>query len=193
MNYIVFDVETKNTFSEVESNDPRDLDISVVSVYEKDSDTVKSFLEQDFHEMWPIFERADIIVGYNSEHFDIPLLNKYYSGDLSRFKGVDLMASIKKNLGRRPKLDNVAAGTLGRNKIAEGLNAVEWWKQGKIDQIKKYCEEDVLITKEIFEYALKNKKVLVKDKFSDNVIEVPIDTSEWKKSTDTPKSTKSLF
>ncbi len=193
MNYIVFDVETKNIFSEIGSNDPRDLDISVVSIYEEKTKTIRSFLQEEFKEMWSIFEKADAIIGYNSDHFDIPLLNKYYNGDLSHIKSIDLMACIKNSWGRRPKLDNVAAGTLGRNKIANGLEAVEWWKQGKIDQIKKYCEEDVLITKDIFEFALKNKKVLIKDKFSDKIIEVAIDTTDWMTTEEKPKLTKSLF
>ncbi len=193
MKYIVFDVETKNIFSEVGSNDPKDLDISVVSVYESDSDSIKSFTQEEFSQMWPIFERAEIVVGYNSDHFDIPLLGKYYNGNLSQIKSIDIMAEIKKSFGRRLKLDSVAEGTLGRGKIANGLEAVEWWKQGKVDLIKKYCEEDVLITKDIFEYIRKNKKVLVKDKFTNKLIEIPIDTTSWGEIEEKPKMTKSLF
>lgn len=193
MNYVVFDIETKNIFSDVGSNDPTDLDISVVSLYEKKTGVVKSFVQEEFHTMWPLFERADVLVGYNSEHFDIPLLNKYYSGDLRRIKSIDLMVYIKDSFGKRPKLDNVAAGTLGRNKISHGLEATEWWKQGKYDQVKKYCEEDVLITKDIFEYALKHKKVLVKDKLTDKIFEVPIDTTQWLAGEDKATFTKSLF
>lgn len=193
MNYVVFDIETRNIFEEVGSNNAADLDISVISVYEKNTNKVQSFLIEEFSDMWPIFERADAIVGYNSEHFDIPLLNKYYHGDLNHLKSIDLMVFIKEGLGYRPKLDNVAAGTLGKNKIAHGLEAVEWWKTGKIDKIKKYCEEDVMITKQIFEYALKNKSVKVKDKFSDKIVEAPVDTSTWEDTSDTVSITKSLF
>jgi DEAD/DEAH box helicase domain-containing protein len=193
MNYIVFDIETRNIFSEVGSNDPKDLDISVVSIYEKKTNSMKSFLQEEFKNMWSIFESADAIIGYNSEHFDIPLLNKYYNGNLSSIKSIDLMAAIKKSIGRRLKLDSVAEGTLGRGKIANGLEAVEWWKQGKIDLIKKYCEEDVMITKDIFEYALNNKKLLVKDKFTNKIIEIAIDTSDWIEIDEKPKLTKSLF
>jgi len=193
MNYIVFDIETKNIFSEVGSTNPEDLDISVISVYEKNTDKVQSFMEEKFSDMWPIFERADALVGYNSEHFDIPLLNKYYSGDLKHIKSIDIMNAIKKSYGKRPKLDNVAMGTLNKNKIAHGLQAIDWWKQGKIDEIKKYCEEDVVITRDIFEYILKNGSVKFKDRFSDKVIEVSIDTSGWTDTDNEAKITKSLF
>jgi DEAD/DEAH box helicase domain-containing protein len=193
MNYVVFDIETQNTFDEVQSSDVTDLDISVISVYEKNTDAMKTFMIDEFSEMWPIFERADAIVGYNSEHFDIPLLNKYYSGDLNHIKSIDLLVFIRESLGKRPKLDNVAAGTLGTNKIAHGLEAVEWWKTGEIDKIKKYCEEDVNITKQIFEYALKNKSLKVKARESDRIVEIPIDTSTWEDTDDKVAITKSLF
>jgi len=193
MNYIVFDIETKNTFSEVMSTNPVDLDISIVSLYEKKTDKYKSFTEEEFPKMWPILEGSDSLVGYNSEHFDIPLLNKYYHGDLNNLKSIDLMAYIKNSFGKRPKLDNVAAGTLGRKKIANGLEAVEWWKQGKIEKIKKYCEEDVAITKDIFEYILKNQSVKIKDRMSDKIFEVRIDTTNWLDVDDGAKITKSLF
>jgi len=193
MNYVVFDIETRNIFEDVGSNNAADLDISVISVYEKDTDTVKSFLQEDFAEMWPIFERADALVGYNSNHFDIPLLNKYYPGDLNHIKSIDLMVAIKESkFGKRPKLDNVANATLGKNKIAHGLEAVAWWKQGEIDKIKKYCEEDVMITKQIFEYILKNKSVKVPDKITNKVSEYEIDTTGWLDK-EGPAMTKSLF
>lgn len=193
MNYLVFDIETSNIFSEVGSNNPKDLDISVVSVYEKKSDSIKSFVIEEFSKMWPIFESCDFMVGYNSDHFDIPLLDKYYQGNLNNIKSIDLMVEIKKSFGKRPKLDNVAAGTLGRNKISHGIQAVEWWKQGKFEEVKKYCEEDVIITKDIFEYILKNKSIKIKDKISSEIYEVKIDTTDWFKKKEDQRVTKSLF
>lgn len=189
MNYVIFDIESQEALG----SDPLDLEISIISVYESATDEIKSFLIEDFGEMWPIFERADALVGYNSEGFDIPLLNKYYNGDLTQIKSIDLMNYIREGLGYRPKLDNVASGTLDKNKIAHGLEAVEWWKQGEIEKIKKYCEEDVMITKQIFEYALKNNSVKVKDKYSGEVVEAKVDTSTWTDSSDSTAMTRSLF
>lgn len=193
MNYIVFDIETQNIFQEVGSSDPADLDISVISLYNSVDNSMKSFLIEDFAQMWPIFEATDAIIGYNSDHFDIPLLNKYYTGDLNQIKSIDILADIKKSYGKRPKLDDVAAATLGKAKISHGLQAVEWWKTGEIDKIKKYCEEDVLITKNLFEFILENKHVKLKDKITNKIIEIPINTSDWIKKDDDPKITKTLF
>jgi DEAD/DEAH box helicase domain-containing protein len=139
-NYLVFDIETRNTFQEVGSSSPADLDISVVSIYNSETDETSSFLQEDFNKMWPLFEKTSAIIGYNTEHFDIPLLNKYYAGNLESIKSIDLMVYIKESLGRRPKLDDIAAATLGNKKSAHGLEAVKWWKEGKIKEIIKYCE-----------------------------------------------------
>jgi DEAD/DEAH box helicase domain-containing protein len=184
MNYVVFDIETQNTFEEVGSSKPEDLDISVVSIYDSESDCTKSFTQENLNQAWNLFEKSDFIVGYNSNHFDIPILNKYYKKnnftDLNNIKSIDLLESIKNSFGKRVKLDDIANATLGRNKIAHGLEAVMWWKQGKIDEIIKYCEEDVIITHQVFLFAKNNGFLKLKDKFKDKVIEIKIDTSEWK-------------
>jgi DEAD/DEAH box helicase domain-containing protein len=177
---VVFDVETKNTFEEIGSNNPADLDISVVAIYDSATDSYQSFTEDKFSKLWPILEQTDLLIGYNSDHFDIPLLNKYYPGDLTKIKSLDIMREIRSVIGRRIKLDYIAAGTLGRNKISHGLEAVRWWKEGKIAEIAKYCIEDVHITKDIYDYALKNNKLLYKEN-GGPLQEMKLDTKDWEK------------
>ncbi|MEK9131803.1 MAG: ribonuclease H-like domain-containing protein [Patescibacteria group bacterium] len=163
MRKIVFDIETRNIFQEVGSNDPVDLDISVVGIYDYSTDTYSSYVQEELKDLWPILEKADMLIGFNSDHFDLPLLNKYYTGDLSKIKSLDILKEVKDSLGRRIKLDTLAEATLGKKKIGHGLEAVTWWKQGEIEKIKKYCLEDVKITKEIYEYALTHKVLKYKD------------------------------
>ncbi len=182
MRKIVFDVETKNLFQDVGTNDPSALDISVVCIYDSATDSYTSYLEKDFKNLWPILEHADMLIGFNSDHFDIPLLNKYYHGDLGKIKSVDLLKEIHKSLGRRVKLDNVAEATLGKNKSGHGLEAITWWKQGEIQKIIDYCTDDVKITKELYEYALKNCSLKYKD-FGGKIMEIKLDTSNWEKIT----------
>jgi len=163
MRYIVFDLETQNIFQEVGSSDPADLDISVGSFYDSATDTYLTVSVDEIAKAWPLLEQADALVGYNSNHFDIPLLNKYYPGDLTHIKSIDILDSIRKSLGRRLRLDSVAQATVGAKKSADGLQAVRWWKEGKIEEIKKYCEQDVKVTKKVFDYALKNGHVKFKE------------------------------
>ncbi len=177
MRYVVFDLETQNTFQDVGSNNPADLDISVGCAYDSLTDTYTTVTIDELNKLWPIFEAADVLVGYNSNHFDIPLLNKYYPGDLTSVKSIDLLEDIKNSLGRRIRLDSVAQATIGAKKSANGLQAIRWWREGNVEDIKKYCKQDVKVTKGIFEYALLNQKVLFKD--GGKKREIPLNTSHW--------------
>ena len=177
MKKVVLDIETKNTFSQVGSTDATALDLSLVVVYDFESDRYQSFLEHELVKLWPLLERTDLIIGYNSDTFDIPLLNKYYSGDLTKIKSLDLLAEIRKSLGRRLSLDMVAAGTLGAGKLGDGLAAVRWWQQGEIEKIRTYCQEDVRLTKELYEYALAHQHL--RYKIIQEVKQFPVDTSRW--------------
>lgn len=191
MRYIVFDLETQNLFQEVGSSDPTALDISVATVYDSETDKYTTVTIDEIDQLWPIIEKADALVGYNSNHFDIPLLNKYYPGDLSQIKSIDLLEDIKKSLGRRLRLDSVAQATIGAKKSADGLQAVRWWREGNIKDIKKYCEQDVKVTKEIFEYARKHGHVKFKDGHRKK--EIPLDTAHWEEEIDSPMTHSMLF
>ncbi|OGH70338.1 MAG: hypothetical protein A3C90_03365 [Candidatus Magasanikbacteria bacterium RIFCSPHIGHO2_02_FULL_51_14] len=149
---IVFDIET--------IGDIRDLNtqkVTVVSVYEYATDTYRSFEDRELGELWPLFEKAERLIGYNSEHFDVPILNKYYAGDLSKFPHLDLMKVIKQSSGSRFKLNDIAKATLQIEKIGNGLEAQKWFESGDIQKVKEYCEQDVKLTKELYEFGRKNK------------------------------------
>lgn len=177
MRKIVFDIETSNIFLDVASNDPVALDMSVCCIYDYDSDKYYSYTKETLNELWPILEKADLIIGFNSDHFDIPILNKYYSGDLRKIKSLDLLKEIKNSLGRRIKLDTVAEATLGKNKTGHGLEAVTWWRNGEKQKVIDYCTEDVKITKEVYEYAIKNN--ILKYKEGKDIKTIKLDTSGW--------------
>lgn len=161
LNEIVFDIETQNTFADVDNNFKK-FRISVVSIYSYATNSYVSFTENELNKLWPILEKADRIIGYNSEHFDLPILHNYYPGDLSMINHLDIMKKIKESVGSRLKLNDIAAATLDIEKSADGLQAIKWWKEGKIDEIKKYCEQDVNITKEIYEFGKNNKQLFYK-------------------------------
>jgi hypothetical protein len=190
MRKIIFDCETSNLFTDVGSSDSSALDLSVVCIYDSETGEYSSYFQNELKNLWPILEKADLLIGYNSDHFDIPLLTKYYSGDLTKIKSLDLLKEIKNSLGRRLKLDTIAEATLGKNKSGHGLEATTWWKQGKYEEVKKYCLDDVKITKEIYEYALKNGILKFKD--AGVIKDIKLDTSKWD---DKPQSaiTHTLF
>jgi len=177
MRKITFDIETKNTFEDIGENNPALLDISIVCIHDSETDTYDSFLEDDFTRLWLILEKADMLIGYNSEHFDIPLLNKHYPGNLSTIKSLDILKEIKDSTGRRFKLDSIATATLGKGKSGNGLEAITWWKNGEIDKIRQYCLDDVRVTKNIYDFALANGYLNYKE--GAKIKKITLDTSRW--------------
>lgn len=157
---VVLDIETQNTFDEVGGYFTDKLKVSLVGCYFYETDTYESFLEEDLPRLFARLEKSGRIIGYNTIGFDMPVLNNYYAGDLLTLPQLDILQRIERELGYRIKLDAVAKATLGTQKSAHGLQAVAWWKEGKIDEIREYCLQDVKVTKEIYEFGLKNSFVL---------------------------------
>lgn len=179
MKVLTFDIETTNTFDEVGSPNAEDLDLAVICVHDSETDELTHYFKEDLGKLWPLMESADMLVTFNGDHFDIPLLNKYYAGDLTNIKSLDLLVEIKKSLGRRIKLDDIASATLGEKKSADGLQSIIWWRQGKIDDVVSYCKQDVLVTRKVYDHAIEKGYVCyIKDT---KKTKIPLDTSEWEK------------
>lgn len=181
MRKIVFDIETRNIFQDVGSRNPEDLDIALVGLYDYETDKYHTFLQEEFDVMWDFIKKADVLITFNGEYFDIPLLNKYYKkaghGDLKTIRSLDIFKEIKQTTGRWLKLDKIAQGTFGTSKSGDGLEAVRWWREGEIEKIKKYCLDDVKITKDVYEFAMKNKKLIFKE--GPFTKEIKLDTKHW--------------
>ena len=135
MRRITFDIETEGVFTGG-LPDFSQLEITVVGIHDTQDGKYSCFTKEELKNLWPLLERADMLVGYNSEHFDIPILGKYYPGNLSAIKHVDLMKEIKLVLGRRLRLDNVAEATLGKKKSGNGRDAGKWWAAGEVEKVK---------------------------------------------------------
>ena len=157
MRVVTFDIESVTDSMVRGRIDVNEQELTVVAIHDSDTGEYSSYFKEDLHKLWPILERTDMLVGFNSDTFDIPLLNRYYPGDLSHVYSLDLMSEVQKVLGRRIRLQSLAEATLGKSKSGDGMKASEWWKEGKIDEIKKYCEQDVRVTKEIYEFGKTNK------------------------------------
>jgi DEAD/DEAH box helicase domain-containing protein len=64
--------------------------------------------------------------------------------------------------------------SLGIEKSADGLQALKWWKEGRIDEIVEYCRVDVQITHEIYLYGRKNGYLLFQNK-AGQAVRIPVD------------------
>jgi len=151
---IFFDLETQNTFEEVGGHYPERLRISVAVTYNTDDDTFHFYREADAGRLALDLSRADLVVGYNLYGFDYPVLQQYADAvNLATLPTIDMMLEIQKQLGFRVSLNAVAAATLKMGKSADGLQAVQWWREGNIEKIFRYCQQDVEVTRRVYEFG----------------------------------------
>ena len=170
---VVFDLETQRSFEEVGGRDQmRKLGLSVGVVYSFRDDTFVAFRETDVASLIASLTSAELVVGYNLLGFDYEVLRGYQ--ELAQPKTLDLMVDLQGKLGFRPKLDSVVTATLGAAKTADGLQALAWWKQGRLDLIQQYCQEDVRLTRDLYLFGKRNRHVLV-SRFSGAPRQVPVD------------------
>ena len=160
---VVLDIETKDSFSDVGEYDPAKLSLSLIGVYFSDTDSYESFFEADLPRLWPRLERADRLIGFNTKGFDYHVMNRYYAGDFFDFPTLDIMEEVQKIIGFRIKLDDLAQATLGVGKSGHGLKAIDYWREGKLEELKKYCLDDVKITKDLYDYGCKNSNLCFKN------------------------------
>ncbi len=177
MRAITFDIESISDSLVRGHVDVNEQELTVVGIHDSETGEYSSYLKEELHKLWPILERADVLIGFNSNTFDIPLLNRYYPGDLSHIRSLDLLAEVAQVLGRRVRLQSLAEATLGKGKSGDGLKASEWWKEGKIDKVRAYCIEDVRITRELYDYALAHGILKYKD--LRDIRDIKLDTSLW--------------
>lgn len=170
---IVLDIETQTAAGA----DYSQMRISVIGVYFYATDEYIAYEEHEFGKLWPRLEHGGRIIGFNTKGFDIPIMNNYYPGDLFRLPQLDILEEIQKSIGFRLKLDHVAESCLGVGKSGHGLQAVEWWKQGEIEKIKKYCLDDVKVTKGVYEYGLKYNALAYVDRLGGRKA-IPVDFSQ---------------
>lgn len=180
MRQLIFDVETQKTFDEVGGYFPDRLGISFIGVCVRDSlagqGEMLGFFEQDLPKFFPLLESADVVIGFNCDSFDMQTLVPYYNGDVTQIPTLDLMVQIKKSAGHRIGLDAVAKETLGTGKTGDGLDAIKYFKMQQWQELKEYCLQDVAVTRDLYDFGLKNGKVKFKNKWN-RLIECPVDFS----------------
>lgn len=178
MREITFDIETANAFPTLSRNDLSRMELAIVAIHDSETDAYTSYSKEELSKLWPIIESADVLIGYNSNSFDIPLLNNYYPGDLTKVRSLDLLVEVQNALGRRLRLQSLAEGTLKVGKSGDGLQSVRWWQEGLYDKVREYCIQDVRITRRLYDHALEHGSLKYKDLKDTKTIK--LDTALWR-------------
>jgi DEAD/DEAH box helicase domain-containing protein len=165
MNIIFFDLETQRTFDEVGGrHNTRKLGLSVAVTYSTATSAFRHYTEETVADLVAELEEADLVVGFNVLRFDYEVLRAYTTDDLGRIPTVDMLDHIYKSLGFRVALDNLAGASLGLAKSADGLQAVRWYREGRIPELLAYCQQDVEVTRQLYEYGQQYRHVKYRDR-----------------------------
>ncbi|MGC9046932.1 MAG: ribonuclease H-like domain-containing protein [Minisyncoccia bacterium] len=160
MDKIVFDIETKNSFFDVGGQDNlTDLEVSVAGIYSYQQDKYFIFDENELEKLNDFLKKADLVIGFASKRFDVPILNKYLNIDLTKLPHYDIQEEIQKLIKKRIGLGVLAEANLGIGKLSHGLEAIDMYQRGEIQKLKEYCLQDVKLTKELFD-LIKNRGFL---------------------------------
>jgi DEAD/DEAH box helicase domain-containing protein len=165
MDILFFDVETQRSFDEVGGrHNIRKLGLSVAVTYATADQAFHHYTEAEVAQLIADLKAADLVVGFNVLRFDYEVLRAYTDDALDGIPTVDMLDHIYKRLGFRVALDNLAGATLGTAKSADGLQAVRWYKAGRIQEILDYCQQDVEVTRQLYEYGRQNRHLRYRDR-----------------------------
>ncbi len=172
---VVFDLETQRSFRDVGGRTAmRDLGMSIGVVYSFRDDAFRGYLEAEANALVERLRAAELVIGFNLLGFDYEVLKGYRDVAFDTVPTLDIMFELHDRLGFRPKLDSVVQATLGVGKTADGLQALVWWKEGRLDLIEKYCTDDVRLTRDLYLYGKRNRHVLV-SRYAGGPIKVEVD------------------
>lgn len=175
---VVIDLETIKTYDEVGGRDHLDqLGISVVGVYEYATNSYRIFEGSELGQLQNFLINASLVIGFNHVGFDLPVLQPHLTIDVKTIPTFDIMLDIQTRLGHRVSLDSVAKATLGEGKTGHGLDAIRFYREGRMKELKDYCLNDVRVTKEVFDHGVTQKKIFYLSKMGNQKKELPVD---WK-------------
>lgn len=161
MQTLVIDLETERDFKAVGGKQNLHLlGVSVVGTYDYATDVFYAYEKEEFPVMEEVFKKSSLVIGFNVEHFDLPVLAPHVHFDVGALTVLDLMHDVERSLGFRVSLDNLSRATLGAGKSGMGLEAIDWWNNGEKDKVKEYCLQDVRLTRDLYEFGKKEGFVL---------------------------------
>ena len=170
----VFDLETQRSAQEVGGWHRADLmGISCAVLYDSGEDRYFEFLEDRLSEFIEHLSRLDLVVGFNIKRFDYQVLTGYSDFDFNSLQTIDILEDIYNHLGYRLSLAHLAEVTLEKKKTADGLQALRWWKEGRMQEIIEYCKADVAITRDLFLYGRENGYLLFQNK-AEKTVRIPV-------------------
>jgi DEAD/DEAH box helicase domain-containing protein len=175
--YCVFDLETKRSARESGGwNMAHRMGVSVGVLYDSQLDEYVTYFEDEIDQLVDHLLSCGLVVGFNIKRFDYQVLSAYTRNHFHEHPTLDLLEEIHNQLGYRLSLNRLVEETLGLRKTADGVQALTWYKEGKLREIADYCREDVKLTHNLFLYAVECSHLLFRNKAGKSVrLPLPLD------------------
>ena len=173
--YGVLDIETRYGADEVGGWSRCDrMGVSIAVLYDSGLDQFLTFEQDQMDELVAALQPLDLVIGFNILRFDYKVLSGLHGFPFHKLPTLDLLQHVHERLGYRLKLDTIAQATLDVGKSADGLQALAWWKEGRLDLITEYCIQDVAVTRDVYLFGRENGYVLFTNKAGQKV-RLPVD------------------
>ncbi len=173
-NIVYFDLETQRSADEVGGwNHIAKMGMSVGVTFSTARGTYEIYEEARAPELIEELRRADLVVGFNILRFDYEVLTAYQPFfDPQQVPTLDLLVELARQLPFRPSLDALAAATLGLEKTGDGLQALRWFRQGRLVEIAEYCCYDVKLTRLLHEYGRTHRQLFCATRYGRKAVPV---------------------
>ena len=173
---LYFDLETQRSAEEVGGwYNAHLMMVSVAVIYDSLEERFYVYQEDQIEQLFEHFHKADLVIGFNLKRFDYAVLTPYTSQNLDQIPTFDILEDIFGRLGYRLSLDHLVKETLHKEKSGDGLQALEWFKSGKIDRLTEYCKQDVALTRDLFLDGLEKGYIVYRDKKVDERVRLVVD------------------
>jgi len=173
-NIVYFDIETQRSAEDVGGWDKiSQMGMSVGVTYSTARGDYRVYGERNVNELVNELQRADLVVGFNNLRFDYEVLHGYTPLDLRQLPTLDMMVELQNTLQHRLSLDSIATATFGVEKTAEGMQAIHWFREGKLMEIAEYCCYDVKLTRLVHEFGVANRMLFYQNRFGKR-LSVPV-------------------
>ena len=165
-NILYFDLETQKSADEVGGwGNISKMGMSIGVTFSTARGDYTIFGEKQVGDLLADLQRADLVVGFNVLRFDYEVLHGYTPFDLRQLPTLDMMVELQNTLNHRLSLDSIATATFGVEKTAEGMQAIRWFKDGRLADIAEYCCYDVKLTKLVHEHGRHHQQLHYQDRF----------------------------
>ena len=173
---IYFDLETRRLAQDVGGwRNIHLMGVSVAVIYDSIERRFMSFTEEKIQDLVTCLKKADLVVGFNIKSFDYSVLSAYAGKGIRDLPTFDILEDVFKRLGFRLGLDHLAGETIGTGKSADGIQAVEWFRQGEMEKLTEYCKQDVAATRDLFVYGLNNGHLIYRTKTDNSRVRLLVD------------------